>query len=295
MKVRDMRLRRHGVVAIAVLGLMASAVVPASAERGGGGGLGGTAKAAAFALDVDVDVLGALPLDVGPLARLRLSGDAGPRYANVAKVQVPPLLEALVLATGAQTKIAHGAYSKASARVATVKLHLLGDLLVKVLKSGCEVSSDGVNVESQIVFADGSVLNGLVAADMLGLAARPNSRLSVPLVGSLILNEQKIEKTSSAHGNQVTVTVNALHLVLDGILGKGDVTVAQSVCRASGKNVGKDLKVVSTTNGKDTSDQVGEGDGDGGGLLDGLLGGDDSGLLGVNNLLGGGLLNGGVL
>jgi hypothetical protein len=299
MKVRDMRLRRHGVVAIAVLGLMASAVVPAAAERGGGGGggLGGTAKAAAFALDVDVDVLGALPLDVGPLARLRLSGDAGPRYANVAKVQVPPLLEALVLATGAQTKMAHGAYSKASARVATVKLHLLGDLLVKLLKSGCEVSSDGVNIESDIVFADGSILNGLVGADMLALAARPNSRLSVPLIGDLILNEQKVEKTSGAHGNQVTVTVNALHLVLNGILGKGDVTVAQSVCRASGKNIGKDLKVVSTTNGNDTSGQVGEGDGDGSGsgLLDGILGGDDGGLLGVNHLLGGGLLNGGVL
>jgi hypothetical protein len=300
MKVRDMRLRRHGVVAIAVLGLMAAAVVPASAERGGGGGGGGlrgTAKAAAFALDVDVDVLGALPLDVGPLARLRLSGDAGPRYANVAKVDVPPLLEALVLATGAQTKVAHGVYSKASARVATVKLHLLGELLVKLLKSGCEVSNDGINVESDIVFADGSVLNGLVGADMLALAARPNSRLSVPLVGDLILNEQKIEKTSSAHGNQVTVTVNALHLVLDGILGKGDVTVAQSMCRASGKNVGKDLKIVSTTNGHDTSGQIGEGDGDGSGsgLVDGLLGGDDGGLLGVNHLLGGGLLNGGVL
>jgi hypothetical protein len=296
MKVRDMRLRRHGVVAIAVLGLMATAVVPAAAERGGGGGGGGlgTAKAAAFALDVDVDVLGALPLDVGPLARLRVSGDAGPRFANVAKVQVPPLLEALVLATGAQTKVTKGVYSKASARVATVKLKLLGELLIKLLKSGCEVSNDGVNVESDIVFADGSVLNGLVGADMLALAARPNSRLSVPLVGDLILNEQKIEKTSSPHGNQVTVTVNALHLVLNGILGKGDVTVAQSMCRAGGKNVGKDLKVVSTTNGNDTSNQVGEsdGDGDGGGLLDGLLGGDDGGLLGVNHLLGGGLLNG---
>ena len=297
MKVRDMRLRRHGVVAIAVLGLMASAVVPAAAERGGGGGGGlGTAKAAAFALDVDVSVLGALPLDVGPLARLRVSGDAGPRYVNVAKAEVPPLIEALVLATGAQTKVTKGVYSKASARVATVKLKLLGELLIKLLKTGCEVSSDGVNVESDIVFADGSVLNGLVSADMLALAARPNSRLSVPLVGDLILNEQKIEKTSSPHGNQVTVTVNALHLVLDGILGKGDVTVAQSMCRASGKNVGKDLKVVSTTNGNDTSNQIGEGDGDGsngGGLLDGLLGGgDDGGLLGVNHLLGGGLLNG---
>lgn len=289
MKVRDMRLRRHGVVAIAVLGLMASAVVPASAERGGGG-LGGAAKAAAFALDVDVDVLGALPLDVGPLARLRLSGDAGPRYANVAKVEVPPLLEALVLATGAQTKAGKDVYSKASARVATIKLHLLGDLLIKLVKSECEVSSDTVNVASDLVFADGSVLGGLVAADMLALGARPNSRLSIPLIGDLILNEQKIEKTQSSKGNQVTVTVNALHLVLDGILGVGDVTVAQSVCRASGKGVGKDLKVVSTTNGNDTSDQLGDGDDDNGGLLDGVLG--DGSLLGVNNLLGGGLLNG---
>jgi hypothetical protein len=290
MKVRDMRLRRHGVVAIAVLGLMATAVVPASAERGSGG-LGGAAKAGAFALDVDVDVLSALPLDVGPLARLRLSGDAGPRYANVLKAEVPPLIEALVLATGAQTKVTKEVYSKASARVATVKLKLLGELLIKLVKSECEVSSDTVKVASDIVFADGSVLNGLVAADMLGLAARPNSRLSIPLVGDLILNEQKIEKNSSAKGSQVTVTVNALHLALDGILGKGDVVVSQSVCRASGKGIGKNLKVVSTTNGNDTSDQVGDDDGDNdgvGGLLEGILG--DGSILGTNNLLGGGLL-----
>ena len=292
MKVRDMRLRRHGVVAIAVLGLMATAVVPASAERGSGG-LGGAAKAGAFALDVDVDVLNALPLDVGPLARLRLSGDAGPRYANVLKAEVPPLIEALVLATGAQTKVTKEIYSKASARVATVKLHLLGDLLIKLVKSECEVSSDTVKVASDIVFADGSVLGGLVAADMLALGARPNSRLSVPLIGDLILNEQRIEKNSSAKGSQVTVTVNALHLALDGILGKGDVVVSQSVCRASGKGIGKDLKVVSTTNGNDTSDQVDDDDADGDGvpgLLNGILG--DNSIIGSSNLLGGGLLNG---
>lgn len=293
MKVRDMRLRRHGIVAIAVLGLMATAVVPASAERGGGG-LGGAAKAGAFALDVDVDVLGALPLDVGPLARLRLSGDAGPRYENVLKADVPPLLEALVLATGAQTKVTKDLYSKASARVATVKLKLLGELLIKLVKSECEVSKDTVHVASDIVFADGSVLNGLVGADMVALAARPNSRISVPLVGDLILNEQKIEKHASAKGNSVIVTVNALHLVLDGVLGKGDVTVSQSVCKASGKGIGKDLKVVSTTNGNDTSDQMDDDEGDdpSSGLLEGILG--DGSLLGVNNLLGGGLLNGGL-
>ena len=287
MKVRDMRLRRHGVVAIAVLGLMATAVVPASAERGGGG-LGGAAKAG------DVDVLGALPIDVGPLARLRLSGDAGPRYENVLKAEVPPLIEALVLATGAQTKVTKEIYSKASARVATVKLNLLGELLIKLVKSECEVSADAVKVGSDIVFADGSILNGLVGADLLGLTARPNSRLTVPLIGELILNEQKVEKHSSSKGSEVIVTVNALHLVLDGILGKGDVTVSQSVCKASGKGIGKDLKVVSTTNGNDTSDQVDDDDNDddSNGLLDGVV--DNVGILNANSLLGGGLLNGGL-
>ena len=129
---------------------------------------------------------------------------------------------------------------------------------------------------------------------MLALAARPNSRLSVPLIGDLILNEQKIEKHSSSKGSEVTVTVNALHLVLDGILGEGDVTVSQSVCKASGKGIGKDLKVVSTTNGNDTSDQVGDDDDDddSNGLLDGVV--DNVGLLNANHLLGGGLLNGGL-
>lgn len=301
MKVRDMRLRRRGVVVIAALGLMATAVVPASADRGAGGHgpLVGAAKASAFALDVDVSVLGALPLDVGPLAQIRLSGDAGPRFVNVLKAQVPPLVEALVLATGAQTRTVHGVFSKASARVATVKLHLLGDMLIKVLKSGCEVSGDTVNVESDVVFADGSVLNGLLGADGLALAARPNSRLSIPLVGDLILNEQKIEKTSSPHGNTVMVTVNALRLALNGILGKGDITISNAVCKASGKSIGKDLKVISAVNGQDTSNQVHEGDGSGdpdnGGLLGGVLGGnDDGGLLGVDHLLGGGLLNGAI-
>jgi len=123
--------------------------------------------AAAFALNVDVDLLGAIPLDVGPVARLRLSGDAGRRFENALKVQVPPLLEALVLATGGETKLGADPSAKASARVATVKLHLLGDLLIKVLKSECHVTADTVDVASDVVFADGSVLG--IGIDMLGL------------------------------------------------------------------------------------------------------------------------------
>lgn len=284
-KLRYGRLRPVLVVSIAVLGLMATAVVPAGAERSG---IDGTAKAAAFALNVDVDVLG-VPLDVGPLARLRLSGDAGPRFENVVKANVPPLLEALVLATGAETKVGGELASKASARVATVKLKLLGELLlIKVLKSECKVKSDLVEVSSDVVFADGSVLG--IAADPLGLHAYPNSRLYIPGVGSLILNEQIIEKRTSSESGLIKVTVNALRLELDGILGYGDVTISQSVCKLRGKDVDpKNIKIVSTTNGQDTSDDVDDDDDDG--LLGGLL---DDGLLNVDDLLGGDLLGGGL-
>lgn len=288
-KLKHRRLRSVTVVSVAVLGLMATSVAPAGAGRSGGG----SARAAAFALNVDVDVLGALPLDLGPLARVRLSGDAGPRYENVVKAELPELLEALVLASGAETEL-KDLSAKASSRVATLKLKLLGELLIKLLKSECHVTKDTVEVSSDVVFADGSILG--IAVDMVGLQARPNSRVSIPAVGSLILNEQIIEKRASSRSGRVVVTVNALRLELDGILGTGDVTVAQSVCKLRGAGVGKDLKIVSHTNGNDTSDQVHENDGDDddNGLLGGLLG-DNGGLLNVSNILGGGLLGGGGL
>ena len=300
-----MRKFRHGrlrpaVVSLAAVGLLAAAVVPAGATRGGGGGggmSGALPSAAAFALNVDVDLLGAVPLDVGPVARLRLSGDAGRRFENALKVRVPPLLEALVLATGGETKLGADPSAKASARVLTVKLHLLGDLLIKVLKSECHVTADTVDVASDVVFADGSVLG--IGIDMLGLQARPNSRISIPAVGTLILNEQKINRRTGGSNGRIEVVVNALRLELDGILGHGDVVISQSVCSLSGKGVGQNLKIGSNTNGHDTSDQVSADNGDNGGnrdnhngLLGGLLGGEGGGLLNVGHLLGGNLLGG---
>lgn len=299
------RLRSITVVSVAVLGLMSAAVVPAGADRGVDNVddevkekvekiTGGTAKAAAFALDVDVDVLDGVPLDLGPLARVRLSGDAGPKYENVLKAELPTLLEALVLASGAEThagKKVEKLSAKASSRVATLKLKVLGDLIVKLIKSECHVTRDTVEVSSDVVFADGSVLG--LAVDAVGLQARPNSRVGIPGVGSLILNEQIIDKQTGSDKGRLEVTVNALRLELDGILGTGDVIVAQSVCKLKGKGVGDDLKIVSTTNGNDTSDDVDDGDQGGNNLVGELLDGDD--LVNVSDVLGGGLLNGGGL
>jgi hypothetical protein len=48
-------------------------------------------------------------------------------------------------------------------------------------------------------------------------------RIDLPGVGTLVLNEQ----TTSPSG---VLTVNAMHLVLNGRIGTGDVVVAQSRC-----------------------------------------------------------------
>ena len=289
-KQRHRRVRPVLVALLAVLGLTVAAAAPVQADVK-------VANAGAFALFVDADLLGAVPLHAGPLARIRVSGDVGDRFENVAKVDLPGLLEALLLATGVRTQLGHDGLSKASARVATIKLQLLGDLLIKLLKSECHATADRVDVSSEILFADGSLLG--IAVDALSINVRPNTRIGIPAVGSIILNEQKIEQSRSARSGRIRVTVNALRIELDGLLGRGNIIVSQSMCKVRGPNVLKDgLTITSSTNGRDTTGDLLRGDpldGIGNGLLDGLLGGGDpTDLLDdVPDLLGGGL--GGII
>jgi hypothetical protein len=289
-KQRHRRVRPVLVSLLAVLGLTVAAAAPVQADVK-------VANASAFALLVDVDLLGAVPIHAGPISRLRATGDVGDRFDNMAKLDLPPLLEALLLATGVRTQLGNDGLSKASARVATVKLKLLGELLIKLLKSECHATADRVDVSSEILFADGSILG--LALDMLTLQVRPNSRIAIPAVGSIILNEQRIEQSRSARSGRIRVTVNALRIELDGLLGRGNIIVSQSMCKVRGPNVLKNgITITSNTNGHDTTADLLKGDlldGYGNGLLGGLLGGGDpTDLLDdVPDLLGGGL--GGIL
>lgn len=171
------------VALLATLGLTVAAAPPVQADIK-------VANASAFALLVDADLLGAVPLHAGPFARLRISGDVGDRFNNVAKVDLPGLLEALLLATGARTQLGDDGLSKASARVATVKLKLLGELLIKLLKSECHATADRVDVSSEILFVDGSLLG--IAVDALAITVRPNTRIAIPAVGSIILDRKSV-------------------------------------------------------------------------------------------------------
>lgn len=279
-----MTLRPAALVSVAVAGLMIGSMTPATAKRAPSAGE--SARASAFALDVDVDLLSAVPVDVGPLARVRVSGEAVPQLEDVVDIEIPSIVAALLLATRADTGLKELS-AEASAKVVDLQLEVAGSLLVKVLESSCNITRDTVEVSSDVVFADGSVLD--ITADLVGLVARPNSRLDIPAVGYLVLNEQKIEKRLSSRSGRVDVTVNALHLHLDGLLGEGDIIASQSKCSLRGAGVGKDLKIVSSTNGSDTSDDVDESHGEG--LLGGVL---DGGLLNATRLLGGGSLLGGA-
>jgi hypothetical protein len=287
-KQRQRRVRPVLVALLAVLGLTVAAAAPVQADVK-------VANAGAFALYVDADLLGAVPLHVGPVARISVTGEVGERFDNVAKVDLPGLLEALLLTTGAKTNREEG-LSKASAEVASVRLQLLGELLIKVLRSDCHVTGDRIDVSSQVLFADGSLLG--MAADALSMNRRPNYRLYIPAVGTIFINEQKIEQSRGSRSGRIRVTVNALRIELDGLLGTGNIIVAQSMCKLRGPNVlKKGISITSNTNGYDTTDDLLRGDpldGGGNGLLGGLLGeSDPSDMLDdVPDLLGGGGLGG---
>jgi hypothetical protein len=291
-KQRHRRVRPVLVALLATLGLTVAAAPPVQADVK-------VSNAAAFALFVDADLLlGAVPLHIDPVAKLRISGDVGDRYENVAKIELPPLLEALLLATGARTQLGHDGLSKASARVATIKLKLMGELLIKLLKSECRVTANEIEMSSEVLFADGSLLG--IAINGLSVAAQePNTQIVIPLVGKIILNEQKREEARSGRSGRIRVTVNALRIELDGLLGYGNIIVSQSMCKVRGPDVLKNgVTVKSTTNGRDTTADLLKGDpldGIGNGLLGGLLGGGDPTDLLDNapDLLGGGL--GGIL
>lgn len=259
------RLRSRLGAIVAASGLLALAAAPASADVS-------EVKGSAFSLKADLALLNALPVDLGPLARVKISGPHDTIYKHVVKAKVPPILEVHALASAIEADTGHDGYVKASSRVGVVKLKLLGDLLIKLVKSECRVDKDTVFANSEVVFADGTL--AVLGIDDLGVSVRPNTKVSIAGLADLILNEQIVESTQGRHNRTTKVTVNALRLRLNGLLGDGDLIISQSVCQVKGPDVARVDEVKGVG---------GDGDGNdgsllGGGLISGLLDG---------NLLGG--------
>lgn len=78
------------------------------------------------------------------------------------------------------------------------------------------VASSYVNGTAAASDAVGSALTGLVVAGQsFSATPAPNTRVSLPGVGYVILNEQSITNTATGSG----ITVNMIHVMMQGLLG----------------------------------------------------------------------------
>src|SRR6266581_6579882 len=161
---------------------------------------------------VNATVLGITTVlsDTGPLPS---SGDA--REASLLEATVPGLLTAEVLHA---STIGQGHHSRAEASVANLNLtvggHTIGaGILMARATAACEPGGPTVSGSSEIVdlFIDGQTIV---------VSGQPNQTITLP-DGKVVINEQ----TSSNSGHTGDITVNALHVVVNGL---ADIVIAQA-------------------------------------------------------------------
>jgi uncharacterized repeat protein (TIGR01451 family) len=184
----------------------------------------------AFGESIDVRTLLRLRVTSGPLASVTLpAGGGGPFAASAVNVQVSGglLLKDLVKlgvlnarTQGGKTADGQNVSVASSADVTDASL-LNGLITVEAIHSECFATSEPNKSTSSATVAKLRIAGVLVT-----VAAGPNSPVTVPGVGQLILNEQ----IASGSGFNQTRSVNALHLKLDGLLAKGDIILAHSDC-----------------------------------------------------------------
>lgn len=179
---------------------------------------------------IDVKTILGLHVKSGPLASVTLPpGGGGPISDSAVKVYVTGglLLKDLVRldllkATTQGGKTAGGhAFVASSADVTKASL-VNGLITVEKLHSECYATSAPTGSSSSA-----NVVKLRIAGIEVKVAAGPNSKIVVPGVGELILNEQV---TNVSGPFLHTRSVNALHLKLDGLLAKGDIILAHSDC-----------------------------------------------------------------
>jgi hypothetical protein len=173
---------------------------------------------------VNATVLGMTPVllsDTGPLP-----SSGGAQDASLLKVDMPGLLAAEVLDA---STVGQGHQSRAEASVANLNLTVGGntigaDFLMARATAACEPGGPTVSGSSEIVAL---VING----QAIVVTGQPNQTIALP-IGYVVINEQ----TSSEQGNTGDITVNALHVVVNGVAdvviahAHADISCRQAVC-----------------------------------------------------------------
>jgi len=165
--------------------------------------------------------------DTGPLPSSGGAQEASPLEANV-----PGLLNAEVLHA---STIGQGNQSGAEASVENLHLTVGGNtigagFLMARATAACEPGGPTVSGSSEIVAL-------VINEQAIVVTGQPNQTINLPN-GHVVINEQ----TSSRHGNTGDITVNALHVVVDGMAdvviayAHADITCGKPVC-----SVGQDF------------------------------------------------------
>ncbi len=216
---------RSAAVSLLAFQLLAVFALPAGASSTTAVGFSGRATALSATLLGTTTVLG----DTGPLAE-----SGGAREASLLNASVPNLLTAKALHG---TTIGQGDRSRTESSVANLNLSagdqtVAANFLMSRAEAVCGSSGPAVTGSSQIV---GLVING----QPIEVTGEPNQTVELPLgAGKVVINEQ----TKAVDGNKGDITVNALHITVNGVT---DVVVASShadiVCRANPSCAGKDF------------------------------------------------------
>jgi len=173
---------------------------------------------------VQATVVGLPPIVLSDTGALDSTG--GAREASLLDANVPGLLTAEVLHA---STVGQGQRSSSEASVANVTLTVGGNtisagLLRARATAECHNGTASVSGSSEIVDL---VVNG----QAIVVSGQPNQTISLP-VGRVIINEQQ----SSVRGNTGDITVNALHVMVDGVAdviissAHADITCGGPVC-----------------------------------------------------------------
>jgi len=194
--------RRGGAIGAVVAAALVLGAMPASAAPGDG---------SAYAAKVAVTLLGAPAVNVGPLAP---SNTNGPTTANLASINAGGLVTAGVVTSSAtlnqDTGVVH-----AQADIANVGIGLAAlKGTIGAVNATCDATQAGFTGTSTLA-------NVQIPGVSVGANPGPNTTINLPLV-KIVFNEQITDGTG--------LTVNAVHIYLNALVGTGDIILAQAKC-----------------------------------------------------------------
>jgi hypothetical protein len=173
----------------------------------------------AYGESIDLTTLLNIHVVSGPTPTVTLpSTGGGPFNNSLANLTVPNVLSAVALNVTTKGSLGPNGVAQSRASVADAAVNRL--LTATAVTSVCQSTKNGSTGSTSVLglaIVGHTVINGTVA---------PNTTITVPGIGKVILGERIITNTAT----HTQVDENAVHVVLNGILGHGDIIIAHSHC-----------------------------------------------------------------